>query len=135
LRLRGELDHTALHAAVGDVVARHEALRTVFPDRDGHAHQMILDGAAADVPVRHVPVADDAELHQALRKEVTAGFDLARELPLRVTLFSLGERQEHVLSLVLHHIAGDGWSMAPLARDLATAYTARLAGGAPEWEP
>ncbi|MFD7456446.1 MULTISPECIES: non-ribosomal peptide synthetase [unclassified Streptomyces] len=135
LRLRGELDRTALRLAVGDLVERHEALRTVFPDRDGHAHQVILEGTAADVPVRHVPVADDAELPEALRQEVTTGFDLARELPLRVTLFSLGERQEHVLSLVLHHIAGDGWSMAPLARDLATAYTARLAGGAPEWEP
>ena len=59
------------------------------------------------------------------------GFDLATEPPLRLHLFALSASR-HVLLLLLHHIAGDGWSMAPLARDLARAYAARCGGGAPE---
>ena len=57
------------------------------------------------------------------------GFDLSREVPLRAHLFVLGER-EHVLLLVLHHIAGDGWSLSPLGRDLGEFYRARREGRA-----
>ncbi|MET8573193.1 condensation domain-containing protein, partial [Streptomyces sp. NPDC004783] len=131
LRLRGDLDREALRAALGDVVARHEALRTVFPETDGQARQMTLD--TWDVPLPVVDT-DETALPELLRGAAGTGFDLAAELPLRATLFALTER-EHVLSLVLHHIAGDGWSMAPLARDLGTAYAARREGRAPEWRP
>ncbi|RJQ75871.1 non-ribosomal peptide synthetase [Amycolatopsis panacis] len=123
LRLTGELDRAALVAALGDLTDRHEALRTVFPEFDGVPCQRVLD---ARPEVACVEVAPD-ELAVATAAFCAEGFDLAVDPPLRARLFALSP-DEHVLALVVHHIAGDGWSMAPLADDLATAYEARCAG-------
>ena len=130
LRLRGSLDQTALEAALGDLVERHESLRTVLPDELGVPRQLIVEPSVARPRLSVAPV-NAAALPDALAAAAGHGFDLASELPLRAHLFALGE-QEHVLLLLLHHIAGDGWSLAPLARDLACAYTARVGGTAPE---
>ncbi|MFC9432146.1 amino acid adenylation domain-containing protein [Nocardia sp. NPDC057030] len=133
LRLTGELDPEALVAAIGDVVARHESLRTVFPDMDGTPCQRVLpaDRASVTVDVRSVdPAGFDAAVIESTRHV----FDLATDLPLRVTLLDRGG-DEFVLSMVIHHIAADGWSIAPLVRDLSAAYTARRSGRAPEWVP
>ncbi|MGA5817916.1 amino acid adenylation domain-containing protein [Kitasatospora sp. NPDC094028] len=132
-RLTGELDVAALEAALGDVVARHESLRTVFPDTDGHPRQLVLDGAAGMPTLQVIPTSPDL-LADALAASAATGFDIVGELPLRAQLFVLGPT-EHVLLLVIHHIAGDGWSFAPLTRDLSVAYAARCAGAAPGWEP
>src|SRR5262249_19087315 len=70
------------------------------------------------------------ELAQALSEAASCGFNLAHEIPLRAHLFAVSP-DTHVLLLLLHHIAGDGWSLAPLLRDLAIAYGARLRGEAP----
>ncbi|MFI2238203.1 non-ribosomal peptide synthase/polyketide synthase [Streptomyces chrestomyceticus] len=133
LRMRGAVDRTALRAALADVAARHESLRTVFPVTDGVPRQLVLDadGARPELLVRHT---DETGLREAVQAAARYPFDLAADLPLRAELFDLGER-EHLLVLVVHHIAGDGWSMAPLARDLATAYAARTRGRAPSWTP
>ncbi|WP_431045576.1 amino acid adenylation domain-containing protein [Streptomyces sp. P1-3] len=132
LRLSGLLDRSALSSALQDVVLRHETLRTVFPETDGVPRQHVLD--AADVPfalvVREV---SEAELTIAVREEFRRPFDLTREPPLRAVLFALAP-SDHLLLLVLHHIACDGWSLVPLARDIATAYGARRSGRAPAWE-
>ncbi|MFE4444386.1 amino acid adenylation domain-containing protein [Streptomyces sp. NPDC056820] len=138
LRLAGDLDREALRAALGDVVARHETLRTVFPeatglDAESGAHQAIMDAETAR-PALPVTDTDETSLPGLLAGEAAAGFDLTREPPLRARLFSLAA-DEHVLLLVMHHIASDGASSAPLARDLASAYEARRAGEAPRWTP
>nr|AAZ23077.1 peptide synthetase [Streptomyces fradiae] len=132
LRMTGPLDVTALGEALRDVVRRHETLRTVFPDTGDGARQHVLpaDGTAVELAVTR---STEHELPAALAHEAGHAFDLAREVPIRARLFVLGER-EHVLCLVIHHIASDGWSRTPLARDLATAYAARGAGHAPRWE-
>ncbi|GAB2658841.1 hypothetical protein GCM10027271_16910 [Saccharopolyspora gloriosae] len=133
LRLTGELDVAAMRAALGDLVDRHESLRTVIPDDDGLPHQRVLPAAVArpDLPVRDL---DEAELGARLTAEADRGFDLSAEAPLRAQVFRLDAR-EHVLLLVLHHTAFDGWSIAPLTRDLTSAYRARCAGKAPRWTP
>ncbi|MFD0043136.1 amino acid adenylation domain-containing protein [Streptomyces anulatus] len=133
IRLSGALDEQALRAAFGDLLARHESLRTVFPDTDGEPWQHIVpaDAATVDIQVSDVP---EAGLDAALDAAGSAGFDLARDLPVRAWLFRTAP-DEHVLCVLVHHIAGDGWSQAPLARDLGEAYRARLAGTAPQWQP
>ncbi|MEU4887761.1 amino acid adenylation domain-containing protein [Streptomyces xinghaiensis] len=121
VRLRGSLDVAALQGALNGVVARHEALRTVFPEVDGEPRQEVLAGVRLPLPVREV---SEGELAGELAGAVGRRFDLARELPLRAVLFRVGA-DEFVLLLVLHHIAGDGWSLAPLMRDLGACYGGR----------
>ncbi|MBM7090754.1 amino acid adenylation domain-containing protein, partial [Streptomyces sp. S12] len=133
VRLSGELDTAALGAALGDVVARHESLRTVFPDAGGRPVQRILPPEAAR-PALPVTATSCEALPGALTAAAARDFDLAAELPLRAELFRLSD-EEHVLLVVLHHIASDGWSVAPLARDLAEAYGRRRAGAAPGRAP
>ena len=128
LRVRGELDRAALEAALGDLVERHESLRTIFPDTLGVPRQVILEAGAAR-PRLAVTAVDETSLAGALSAAARTGFDLAREPPLRVHLFALGA-DEHVVLLLLHHIAGDGWSLAPLLRDLGRFYEARCRGEA-----
>ncbi|WP_433273797.1 non-ribosomal peptide synthase/polyketide synthase [Actinosynnema sp. CS-041913] len=129
LRLRGPLDRAALREALGDLVRRHEPLRTVFPSADGEPHQVVLPAFVPDLPV--VPVAEP-DLAAALAATTAVPFDLADSPPLRARLFHLGP-DDHVLLVVVHHIATDGWSTGPLTGDLATAYRSRLAGERPQW--
>ncbi|WP_433342168.1 amino acid adenylation domain-containing protein [Streptomyces sp. CA-253872] len=134
VRLRGPLDTGALEAAVRDVVARHEALRTRFPDTEGRPRQEVVpaEEVRVDLPVRRLE--DFAATAGPVHDEARAPFDLAREIPFRARLFALGD-EEHILLLVVHHIAADGWSVGVMGRDLARAYEARTAGAAPAWEP
>ena len=131
LRLSGDLDTDALRAALADLVDRHEVLRTVYPAVDGVAHQRVLADAAPDLPV---VALDESEVDDAVTAAVRHAFDLAAEPPLRATVFTTGPG-EHVLAMVVHHIAADGWSLAPLGAELAAAYTARRAGDSPQWTP
>ncbi|MFE6923437.1 amino acid adenylation domain-containing protein [Nocardia sp. NPDC057663] len=133
LRLTGRLDLDALRAGLRDVLDRHESLRTSFPAGPDGAYQLIHPAAAVEPALEPVDViaADLA----ALVAEVTGrGFDLRTETPLRVALYRVGA-DDHVLLVVLHHICGDGWSVAPLARDLMVAVAARAEGRAPRWTP
>jgi amino acid adenylation domain-containing protein len=133
LRLTGPLDPAALQAAVADVVARHEVLRTSYPEREGVPYQLIHDPAQAWPGFTTVEV-DPAGLPAAMQAAIGHGFVLTDEPPLRGWLFRLGP-QRHVLLLLVHHIASDGWSTGPWCRDLQTAYQARRAGHPPRWRP
>ena len=132
-RLSGTLDREALQAAVDDLVDRHETLRTVFPERDGQAHQVILEPRTVSVPVR-IDRIGAAELDGRLAEAARHSFSLDREPPIAVRVFETAPGQQ-VLMLLLHHIAADEWSVEPLTRDLAQAYSARHAGRPPQWAP
>ncbi|MBT2370217.1 amino acid adenylation domain-containing protein [Streptomyces sp. ISL-10] len=133
MRLRGALDVEAWRAALADVAARHEALRTVFTERDGQAFQRVLPVEQAHPVVECVRAGED-EVAGIVDAAVNRPFDLAAELPLRATLVEVAP-QDHVVVLLLHHITTDEWSDRPFLRDLATAYAARRSGSAPRWEP
>ncbi|MFD9909470.1 amino acid adenylation domain-containing protein, partial [Streptomyces sp. NPDC059063] len=135
LRLTGDLDVRALESSLNDLVARHESLRTVFPAAaDGTSYQHILDPEQARVTFAERSVDGADALAEAVAGTARHAFDLATDLPVRAWLFHAGP-SDAVLVLVMHHIAADGFSMAPLTRDLATAYTARAGGAAPDWAP
>jgi hypothetical protein len=130
LRLDGPLDTDALAAAIGDVVDRHEPLHTVIVRADGGAYPV----PATVRPALDVVAVSDDGLAGAVSAAVRYPFDLTTDLPVRATLLTQGA-DRHVLVLLMHHIASDAWSMAPLGRDLALAYAARCAGQPPRWTP
>ncbi|MER5949264.1 amino acid adenylation domain-containing protein, partial [Streptomyces sp. NPDC001904] len=130
LRLTGPLDHAALRAAYADVVARHESLRTIIAEDEQGAHQIVL----ADVRPEPVHVrCTEEELTDLLAEHARHPFDLAADLPLKLFLYELAE-DRHELLVLLHHVAGDGWSTPLLTRDLTRAYAARAGGAAPQWQ-
>ncbi|WP_190127206.1 non-ribosomal peptide synthetase, partial [Streptomyces inusitatus] len=133
LRLSGELDVVALEAALGDVADRHESLRTVFPETNGTPRQQIVAGEAGR-PRLEIVETTEAELEETLAEHSLRGFDLSVDLPWRTWLMRTGPT-EHVLLIVVHHVASDGWSMGVLTRDLRFAYGARGEGRAPGWDP
>ncbi|MFE0020273.1 non-ribosomal peptide synthase/polyketide synthase [Amycolatopsis sp. NPDC059021] len=130
-RLIGQLDTDALRVAFGDVVTRHEVLRTVFETHDGAAVQRVLDSSNLDFTVESI--AEDG-LRDRLAEEASVPFALDRRPPVRVRVFALPSG-EHVLLVLLHHVVTDEWSERPLLADLAAAYQARLDGNTPQWTP
>lgn len=131
IRMSGELDTDALRDALHDVMARHGSLRTEFFERDGVPHQRMVPEELCDPRMVHTVTTED-RLPEQLDAAVHHAFDLTLELPFRSWVYRLGPT-EHVVLLLLHHISGDGSSMAPLRRDLVTAYEARIADGPPVW--
>ncbi len=134
LRLSGPLDRRALGRALGEIVRRHEILRSLFPEAEGRPVQRIL--AAAPL---HLPAIDLSGLPEWSREDVLVAlardeagrpFDLARGPLLRAVLVRLGAA-EHALLLTLHHIVSDGWSTGVLVRELAAGYTAFRQGENP----
>ncbi|MFC0531313.1 amino acid adenylation domain-containing protein [Phytohabitans kaempferiae] len=133
LRIAGDLDVPALRAAFGDVVARHESLRTVFRVGDGEGLQEVLPAGAVTVPFT-VTAATPSTVDGLLARAAAHRFDLAAEIPVRADVFTLGP-DEHVLLVLAHHVAGDEWSVGPLFADLRQAYESRRLGRAPKWAP
>ncbi|EUA12739.1 amino acid adenylation domain protein [Mycobacterium kansasii 732] len=130
-RLSGPCDVDALVAAVGDVVRRHEILRTTYTEIDCVPYQVVQP--AAELPVRQASGEGEQWLRQQLDTERHYSFRLDREWPIRAAVLHTGD--EHVVSLVVHHIAIDHWSGGVLFADLLTAYRARHARQQPSWAP
>ncbi|WP_120313309.1 non-ribosomal peptide synthetase, partial [Mycolicibacterium elephantis] len=135
-RISGALDVDALGAALADVVARHETLRTLITAPGGVPHQVVIEAERADFGWEVVDATGwtPSRLREAIDATSRHTFDLADETPLRARLFRLSD-EEHVLAAVVHHIAADGWSLTPLVADLSVAYADRCAGRSPGWAP
>ncbi|HLM46854.1 MAG TPA: condensation domain-containing protein, partial [Myxococcaceae bacterium] len=131
LRLSGVLEVRPLERALAEIVRRHEALRTRFPEVRGAPVQVILPFAGFALPVedlsRFAPDAREPQMARRLRQEAARPFDLAAGPLLRARLLRLGS-EEHVLLLCMHHIVSDGWSMDLLWRELWVLYGAYVQG-------
>ncbi|MFC1431718.1 non-ribosomal peptide synthase/polyketide synthase [Streptacidiphilus sp. N1-3] len=131
LRLTGPLDVGALRTALDGLVARHEALRTTFAERDGRAWQVVGPPYPVELPCEDLAGEPPAALDALVERAAATPFDLAAEPLLRARLARLGEDRQ-VLVLAVHHIATDGWSMAVLGRDLGELYAAAREHRRPE---
>ncbi len=136
LELVGRLDAVALERALAAVVARHEVLRTHFPESGGESRQEIEPAVPRGLAVIDLAglgdEAADAEAGRLTAREGARPFDLARGPVLRATLLRLAP-QRHRALLTTHHVASDGWSVGILVRELAAAYRAACRGeAAPE---
>nr|WP_168509945.1 non-ribosomal peptide synthetase [Streptomyces sp. S1D4-11]QIY97413.1 amino acid adenylation domain-containing protein [Streptomyces sp. S1D4-11] len=131
LRLTGELDTEALRAALGDLVKRHESLRTTFGFLGGRGVQAIHPALAPGWSV--VDLADvpdelrEERLNEKVREEASRPYDLEHGPLLRVRLVRLAAA-EHVLVLGMHHIVTDGWSIGVITSELGELYAARVQG-------
>src|SRR5918992_3433057 len=127
LKLSGPLDVRAMEQSLGEVVWRHEVLRTTFPTVEGVAVQVVTPEVVIELPVVGLEglseEAQGAEVRRLAAEEARRPFDLARGPLLRVCLLKLRE-EEHGLLLTAHHIVADGWSREVFIRELSALYQA-----------
>ncbi|HYH82011.1 MAG TPA: amino acid adenylation domain-containing protein [Longimicrobium sp.] len=131
--VHGPLDAAALERALGEVVRRHETLRTTFREVDGLPVQVIAPPGAFALPIAALPPLDEAErearVERLAAEEAARPFDLEAGPLFRATLLRLGG-EAHVLLLCMHHVVGDGWSLGLLYRELSALYDAYRDGRA-----
>jgi amino acid adenylation domain-containing protein len=126
-RLAGPVDAATLERALGEVVRRHESLRTVFHDADGAPVQRVVPPGGFSLALEDLSGVDEAERRARAWRiavdEWKRPFDLAAGPLFRARLLRLGA-EEHVLVFALHHIVGDGWSLGVLIREMHALYEA-----------
>ena len=118
-----------LEKSIKSIVARHEILRTVIKeDNDGNGYQLVLDDPLV---ILKIAVNDQKQLDQELSKEINHIYDLSSEYPIKVCFYELANDisksdKEQYISIVIHHIAFDGWSNIVFFRELQTYYDYHL---------
>ncbi|HEU0077038.1 MAG TPA: condensation domain-containing protein, partial [Longimicrobiaceae bacterium] len=131
-RLEGALDQAALERALGEIVRRHESLRTTFGEVDGSPVQVIAPVGGFVLPVEDLSALGEADREAAVGRrageEARRPFDLSAGPLFRAALLRLGA-EEHVLLLSMHHIVSDAWSSGVLFRELSALYAAYREGG------
>ncbi|HVI47173.1 MAG TPA: amino acid adenylation domain-containing protein [Chitinophaga sp.] len=129
LTLKGALDITALSNALQTIVNRHEVLRTVIKQTEGVAYQHVLDQNQWQLTVTDLPAyrQSPAILKEYVQSLIATPFNLEKDHMLKGQLIVSGEN-EHVLLIVLHHIACDGWSVSILVNELIALYEANATG-------
>ncbi|CAJ9786024.1 non-ribosomal peptide synthase [Burkholderia pseudomallei] len=135
VRLDGLLNREVLQRALNRIVMRHEALRTCFAREEGEPIQVIRPHADLTVSYHDLREAESIR-HEAGNREqrakdlsqahASAPFDLSRDLPVRVLLLQLAD-EAHVVQVVMHHIASDGWSVGVFLQELSALYGSFIA--------
>ena len=137
MRLQGKLNEAALERAVNEIVRRHEALRTIFPNIDGRPVQIIVPAMTIPLPLLDLSGLNESEREverrRLLAEEAEIKFVLSEGPLLRVQLIRESE-ENHVLLLTMHHIVSDGWSVGVMVRELVSLYGAYAAGAESELE-
>ncbi|HEU5379577.1 MAG TPA: amino acid adenylation domain-containing protein [Ktedonobacteraceae bacterium] len=133
LRLRGKLHRSALQQSFAEIVRRHEALRTLFVEKNGQPIQVVIPAASIELPVielEHYPLSERAdEVQRLAMEEAWHSFDLSRGPLIRTVLLHL-DAEEHVLLLTMHHSISDGWSLNVFMHELSVLYAAFSKGKA-----
>ncbi|NEO49170.1 MAG: amino acid adenylation domain-containing protein, partial [Moorea sp. SIO4A3] len=129
LNLVGKLDYVALQKSLNQIITRHETLRTTFSEINGTPVQIIQPPFELELPIIDLSGLTSSEqttkLQQLLQQENELSFNLEVDPPIRAQLYQLGTT-EHILQIILHHIASDGWSLTVLPKELSAIYTATL---------
>lgn len=137
-KLAGDTDINALEQSIRKVVTRHNILRTIIKvGANGDGYQLVLDDTLQPLPILNHAIYNYEELLLTIKKEVNHIYDLSREYPIRVSIYkySFNDSTEDYLSIVIHHIAFDGWSIDIFLRELHEYYSyfiaSQVAGGVP----
>jgi amino acid adenylation domain-containing protein/non-ribosomal peptide synthase protein (TIGR01720 family) len=110
-----------LENSIRSIVTRHEILRTVIKeDNEGRGYQLVIDDKEHPLEIKYITVRDKYSLDKSLIKEANYIYDLSKEYPIKVFFYKL--KGEYYLSIVVHHIAFDGWSTDILLNELQTYY-------------
>ncbi|MDI1486221.1 MAG: Non-ribosomal peptide synthetase [Ramalina farinacea] len=125
MRFRGSLRLDALNSALLALEIRHETLRTTFSTHGGVHMQEVQGVRVRDLNVIDISPEDKESLMLALSNDATTPFDLENEPGWRVSVYRLG-KEDHILSIVMHHIISDGWSVDILRKELAAFYAAAI---------
>ncbi|MEM9822476.1 MAG: amino acid adenylation domain-containing protein, partial [Bacteroidota bacterium] len=135
LRLKDELDRESLEKAFVDLIERHEVLRTVFTKENGQPYQALIPSENWTLGNWEGPsFQDENDVEAFVQKKIQEPFDLTTDYMLKAHLIKCGE-QDHLLVMIIHHIASDGWSHSILFRDLNELFNARLANKKPNLQP
>ena len=130
-RIEGKLDLARLHAAIDEVMARHEALRTSIGMHQDQPVQIIskhFDSAWPEIDLTHLSAKErELTLREKLQHDARRPFDLAKGPLSRGVIYSLGP-EDHIVMLMVHHIVCDGWSIDNFWREVGAVYTARCEG-------
>jgi amino acid adenylation domain-containing protein/non-ribosomal peptide synthase protein (TIGR01720 family) len=128
IKLKGEVNLTALENTLRTIVSRHEVLRSVIlEDADGKGYQQIGPGSNWKLIIEDRTKEDKNSLENHIKQLVTAPFDLSKDYMLRANLLKTGN-EEHVLLVTTHHIASDGWSASVLMKEVIEIYAAYAEG-------
>jgi len=126
-KLTSSIKLDVLENSFRNIVERHEILRTIIKEDDkGNTYQQVLEDKEHFLEIKRVIVRDQRELDEEISKEANQIHDLTKNYPIRICLYELVGNKEHYLSIVIHHIAFDGWSMDIFLRELKAYYDYNL---------